>query len=209
MSVKNFVASAVAWVKHILFPYRFRKKWEEARVSIRSRWLSYEFKEAGKGLTFMGIGDLRGAEYIRIGDHSGFGPGLFLTAWDEYEGRECTPNIEIGCNCNFGAWNHITAINKIQIGDGCMTGKWVTITDNAHGDMSEGMLEMMPVTRPLVSKGPVVIGRNVWIGDKATILPGVVIGDGAIVAANAVVTSDVPARSIVAGVTARVVRKIE
>lgn len=55
------------------------------------------------------------------------------------------------------------------------------------------------------SKGGVVIGKNVWIGDKATILPGVVVGDGAIIGANAVVTKNVPANSVVVGNPARVV----
>ena len=181
----------------------------EAKTSIRSRWLSYEFKEAGEGLTFLGVEDLHGPEYIKIGDHSGFGPGLFLTAWDEYDGREYSPSIEIGCNCKFGAWNHISAINKIQIGDGCLTGKWVTIVDNSHGCSSAEEVTIAPARRPVVSKGPVVIGKNVWIGDKATILPGVTIGDGAIIAANAVVAKDVPDYCVVGGIPATVIKRIK
>ena len=65
---------------------------------------------------------------------------------------------------------------------------------------------MRPLERPITSKGPVVIGNNVWIGDKATILPGVTIGDGAVIAANAVVTKDVPAYSVVGGNPARVIK---
>jgi acetyltransferase-like isoleucine patch superfamily enzyme len=55
----------------------------------------------------------------------------------------------------------------------------------------------------------VVIGDDVWVGGNATILPGVTIGDGAVVAAGAVVTRDVPAHSVVAGVPAKVVRRLE
>lgn len=61
----------------------------------------------------------------------------------------------------------------------------------------------------IASPGEVVIGRNVWIGDKATILPDVKVGDGAIIAANAVVTKDVPPYSVAAGVQAKVVKQIE
>lgn len=57
--------------------------------------------------------------------------------------------------------------------------------------------------------GTVEIGRDVLIGANATVLPGVRIGDGAVVAAGAVVTADVPARTLVAGVPARVVRRLE
>ena len=61
--------------------------------------------------------------------------------------------------------------------------------------------------RPVVSKGSVIIGNNVWIGDKATILPNVTIGDGAVIAANSVVTKDVPAYSVVAGNPAKVIKE--
>ena len=55
---------------------------------------------------------------------------------------------------------------------------------------------------------PIHIGKNVWIGSNATVLPGVSIGDGAIVAAGAVVTKDVPENTIVGGVPAKVIRTI-
>lgn len=58
----------------------------------------------------------------------------------------------------------------------------------------------------MVSKGPVIIEDNVWIGDKATILANVTIGKGAVVAANSVVTKDVPAYSVVAGIPAKVIK---
>ena len=94
----------------------------------------------------------------------------------------------------------------MTIGDSLLTGKWVTITDNSHGETDKATLEMRPQERPITSKGPVIIGNNVWIGDKATILPGVTVGDGAVIAANAVVTKDVPAYSVVGGNPARVIR---
>ena len=55
----------------------------------------------------------------------------------------------------------------------------------------------------------VVIGENVWIGDKATILPGVSIGDGAVIGANAVVTKDVPPYSVVVGNPAKIINKVK
>lgn len=65
-------------------------------------------------------------------------------------------------------------------------------------------------TRPIIQQGfryqPVVIGRDVWIGQRAIVLPGVHLGDGCIVAAGAVVTRDVPALAVVAGVPARVIK---
>ena len=55
---------------------------------------------------------------------------------------------------------------------------------------------------------PIHIGKRVWIGSNATVLPGVTIGDGAVVAAGAVVTRDVPANTVVGGVPAKVIRHI-
>lgn len=59
----------------------------------------------------------------------------------------------------------------------------------------------------MVSKGPVIIGKNVWIGDKATILPGVTIGEGAVIAANSVVSKNVPPFSVVGGIPARIIKQ--
>ena len=162
------------------------------------------FKSCHVSVRLECLGYLVGARYISIGKHSDIQRGTYLTAWDNYG---YTPSILIGEDCHIGAYNHITAIRKITIGDGFVSGKWVTITDNAHGEADRANMEIAVSERKVVSKGEVIIGRNVWIGDKATILPGVTIGDGAIVAANAVVTSDVPAFSVVAGIPAKVVRQ--
>ncbi len=59
------------------------------------------------------------------------------------------------------------------------------------------------------SKGSVTIGKNVWLGDKVAILPGVTIGDNVIVGANSVVTSNIPSDCIAAGIPATIKRKLE
>lgn len=167
--------------------------------------ISYKFATVGKHITFGKFADIRGGKHITMGDYCCFASGTHLTAW-EVEGYN--PRITIGNNCSFGAYNHISCINGITIGDGLLTGKWITIVDNDHGTTDYESLQIRPWLRPVVSKGPVVIGKNVWIGDKATILPGVTIGDGAVVAANAVVTKDVPSYCVVGGNPARILKKI-
>ena len=162
-----------------------------------------------KDVTFPMNMTIRGEKYIDIGGGTCFGDYVYLTAWDQTSaGKIFKPSISIGENCDFGAWSHITCINKIVIGDNVLTGKWVTITDNSHGDTDFDTLKIAPLKRTVTSKGPVIIGDNVWIGDKATILPGVTIGDGAVIAANAVVTKDVLAYSVVGGNPARIIKKI-
>lgn len=156
-----------------------------------------------KGMVIMG------PEFISIGVGTCFQQFTYLTAWGMYENAELHPEITIGDFCNIGAFNHITCINKISIGNGLLTGKWVTITDNSHGLCSYEDMQIPPQKRKVVSKGSVSIGDNVWIGDKATILPGVSIGNGAIIGANSVVTKDVPAYSVVGGNPARIIQKIK
>lgn len=65
-----------------------------------------------------------------------------------------------------------------------------------------------PEERQSMLPAPIVVGRNVWIGSNSTILQGVTIGDNSIIAAGSVVTKDVPANAIVAGVPARFIRSI-
>ena len=79
------------------------------------------------------------------------------------------------------------------------------ITDNAHGLFTEEDLSVPPRRRALVSKGPVIIEDNVWIGDKASVLPGVRIGKGSIIGANAVVTKDVPPHCMAVGNPVRII----
>lgn len=152
---------------------------------------------------------LIGGEFIQIGIGTSFQKYNVLSAWNKLvvDGKSKTPQMKIGMNCHFGEFNHITCANEITIGDNLLTGRWVTITDNSHGNTDIETLFSPPTSRPITSKGKVVIGNNVWIGDKATVLPKVTIGDGAIIAANAVVTTDIPSYCIAVGNPAKIIKK--
>ena len=103
---------------------------------------------------------------------------------------------------------HITAIDGIEIGDELLTGSNVLITDNAHGLFDWSVMTVPPVERPLVSKGKVRIGSHVWIGNNVCVLPGVTIGDGAVIGANSVVTHDVPPGAMAVGMPAKVIKQV-
>lgn len=151
--------------------------------------------------------ELRHPQCISVGDWCRLGRRLLLRC---YETGGSQPEIIIGNQVNIGDYSTLSCCNRIEIADGVRLGRMVMITDNSHGhtdDASE--LRISPIDRPLVSKGPVRIGRNVWIGEKSTVLPGVTIGEGAIIAANAVVTKSVPPYSIAGGCPARVIKTIE
>ena len=151
---------------------------------------------------------LLGEKYISIGKGTNIEKDIILTAWDKYGDETFYPTIKIGENCSIGEHAHITACQKITIGNGVLTGRYIYISDNAHGNSQKEQLNIPPIKRPLHIKGPVTIEDNVWIGERVCILSGVNVGKGAIIAANAVVTHDVPAATIVGGVPAKIIKKI-
>ena len=99
---------------------------------------------------------------------------------------------------NYGV--DVAATGLVSIGADCLIGTHVSIIDNAF----HGLMDRHEVPAPQ----PVIIGENVWIGNRAIILPGVTIGEGAVVGTGSVVTRDVPARTVVAGNPARVIREL-
>lgn len=150
---------------------------------------------------------IEGAQYISIEKGACVGQGSILTAWSSFGAQKFNPKIHIGENTRIGEECHISACLEVTIGKNVLTGRRVYISDNNHGDFRREILDIPPIERPLAIKGPVVIEDNVWIGEHVCVLTGVTIGRGAIVAANAVVTHDVPPYSLVAGVPAKVVKQ--
>lgn len=148
------------------------------------------------------------AHCISIGEGSRLHHHVIVTAWQNHFTGENDADLIIGEGADIGEYTHITAMGHMRIGKNLLTGRWVTITDNGHGSVDFETMQQAPINRKLFSKGDVAIGDNVWIGDKATILPGVTIGDGAVIAANSVVTKDVPAYSVVAGNPAKVIKQL-
>ena len=154
-----------------------------------------------------------GSRHISIGHHTCIQKHSVLGCWQHYHAYDgpqtFSPEIIIGHYCNIGAYTQITACKKITIGDGLLTGRFVYIGDNAHGSLSLKEANVPPVLRHLTSKGEIIIGNNVWIGDKVTILAGVHIGDNVIIGANSVVTHDIPSNSVWAGNPAVVIKHID
>lgn len=210
MSLSKFIINFLCHISGII--PTFSKKWngfkQELSMSIRAVRYSKRFKICGTGNGFQEDIILIHEENISFGENNSVGKCCIISTWPERDGRHFQPEIVIGDSCGIGAYNHLTAINKIIIGNGLLTGRWVTITDNSHGRFDKEELKLIPQDRPMFSKGPVIIGNNVWIGDKATILSGVTIGDGAIIAANTVVTHDIPPYSMVAGTPAKIIKSL-
>lgn len=113
---------------------------------------------------------------------------------------ECGRNISIGKKVFINSGCHFQDWGGIYIGDGTLIGSQVVLATINHGRQPEERADNYPA--------PIHIGNRVWIGSHATILPGVTIGDGAIIAAGAVVTGAVEANTVVGGVPAKLLKYI-
>jgi len=109
-------------------------------------------------------------------------------------------NISIGKNVFINSCCNFQDQGGVTIKDGVLIGHKVVFATLNHGYSQE--------TRHCLYPAPIVVGNNVWIGSNATILPGVTIGDNAIVAAGAVVTKDVAPDTVVGGVPSRFIKTV-
>jgi acetyltransferase-like isoleucine patch superfamily enzyme len=142
-------------------------------------------------VVILGAPDVHGTGNVQCGEHLLLYPDLYLETLDA--GR-----IEIGDRVVISRGVHLVAFVSIRIGPGSMIGEYTSIRDANHKFDGDA-----PVRDSGHDAEPIEIGANVWIGRGATVLAGVKIGDNAVVGANAVVTRDVPAGTVVVGVPAR------
>jgi acetyltransferase-like isoleucine patch superfamily enzyme len=191
----------------ILFPIEFLQHFVNMRRYINTGYYKGYVKNIGKNSTFDYPCRVIGGIGISLGINVSIAKGSIITVWQTSEYQ--SPQIIFGDDVSIGEDCHTTAINKIIIGNQVLMGKKITITDNSHGkNDSITDLELPPSERRSYSKGPVIIKDRVWIGDKVTILPGVIIEENAIIGANSVVTKNVPANTIVAGNPAKIIKII-
>ena len=114
---------------------------------------------------------------------------------------DCGKNLKIGRNVFINSGCQFQDQGGIEIGNGSLIGMKTVIATLNHS--------LNPNERGNLMPKPVKIGRNVWVGANVTILPGVTIGDGAVIAAGAVVSKDVEENTVVGGVPAKFIKKIE
>lgn len=127
-------------------------------------------------------------------------------------GKSKALQVQIGERVQLNDYVHIAAIERVTIGNDVLIASKVFISDHNHGAYGgpgpQSDPAIAPALRALVS-APVVIEDKVWLGEHVCVLPGVRIGRGSIVAAGAVVTHDLPANVIAAGVPARVMKRYD
>jgi acetyltransferase-like isoleucine patch superfamily enzyme len=167
------------------------------------------FKFLGTNARLPDVRIIKNPQYISIGNNFSALTNLRLEAWDVYKEQKFTPEITIGNNVCFNTDVHIGCINKVVIGNNVLLASRIYISDHSHGDISFEALKLPPLSRPLVSRGAVIIEDNVWIGEGVCILPGVTIGKNSIVGANSVVTKSFPANCVIAGIPGKIIKLLE
>jgi acetyltransferase-like isoleucine patch superfamily enzyme len=158
--------------------------WSFARLVSRLR------SRLDPSVVVLGTPELQGTRDIKCGRD-------LLLYRDLYLETQEHGSIDIGDGVVISRGTHIVSFYGIHIGDGAMIGEYVSIRDANHIYGGE------TIRSAGHSGSAISVGCNAWIGRGAAILAGVTIGDNAVVAANAVVTRDVPANTVVAGVPAR------
>lgn len=166
-------------------------RWHTARLASRVLY-PRAFATFGRGSVIVRPLALRGTDRIHIGADVSVFPGAWL---------QCEPGggpLTIGDGVYLGHDVHVHADDPISIGRRSVLadGVFVASTDHVGGDPAIGS----------VGSGPVTIGEQVFLGQRAVVLGGVTIGDGAVVGAGAVVTRDVAPGAVVGGVPARVIK---
>lgn len=149
---------------------------------------------AGEGLSLEPGVEITHPECVRLGQNVLLGMQAYISVWP---GGQLT----IGDHSYVGRGSIILAHQSVTIGNDCLIAPGCHITDVNHGMAADRPIRV----QPLVSE-PVRIGNDVWVGVGCSILPGVTIGDGAVIGARAVVTRDVPAMAIAVGSPAKVIR---
>lgn len=209
--VARKVIECLMWIVSKIYSYSLGERLHGYRDILYTMWIGHFIGQVGMHTIIAKPCSLQGGGHrnIIIGDKTSIQSHSILGCWERYGEQRFTPSITIGNHCNIGEYNHITACNSITIGDGFLSGRYVYIGDNSHGGLSVEEFRIRPIERKLQSKGEIIIGKNVWVGDKVTILAGVHIGDNVIIAANAVVTKDVQDNTIVAGTPADIIKHID
>lgn len=188
------------WREAVRFGVR-QRMYTPQYLALFRRYLWRRLRHPGlecNGMLFTG----RGVELLTRPGHGRLVTGPWCWIGDDTKLRAHEGQITLGEKVVLGRHNVVDAYLDIEIGGTSILADWTYVVDSDH---RFSRLDI-PIKDQGIVKSPVRIGRDVWIGQKATVLRGVDIGDGSVVGSHCLVNRDVPPFSVAVGVPVRVVR---
>ena len=202
---------------YALFQFLWNQAWSMFR-GLKLILLGKNPKAAllGRGVRFFNAPKIKFGKFMKLGNHvyvsalskngvtfgNNVGIGDFSRIIVSTSLNQVGDYIKIGDNVGIGEFAYLGGAGGLEIGNECIVGQYLSCHPENHVyDDINVSIRHQGVTR----KG-IKIGNNCWIGSKVTILDGVEIGDGSIIAAGAVVNKSFPANSIIGGVPAKLIK---
>jgi len=169
----------------------------------------------GKRVSLINIANMQWGKFLKLGNDvyinalgkgkislgNNVGIGSFSRIIISTSFNNLGSHITIGNNVGMGEFAYLGGAGGLEIGDDCIIGQYFSCHPENHIYKNTNDL----IRNQGVSRKGIVIGKNCWIGSKVTILDGVQIGDGCVIAAGAVVTKSFPANSVIGGVPAKLI----
>ncbi|WP_428225811.1 acyltransferase [Flavobacterium sp.] len=170
----------------------------------------------GKGVTFFNSPKIKWGKFLRLGNYVyvsalgrngvAFGNNVSIGAYSRIivstSLNEIGDSIVFGNNVGIGEFAYLGGAGGLTIGDDCIVGQYLSCHPENHNCNDLTQL----IRHQGVSRKGILIGANCWIGSKVTILDGVNIGSGCVIAAGSVVTKSFPENSIIGGVPAKLLK---
>lgn len=164
--------------------------------------VKHTLRECGKNLRVGKNVKFFNPQKIQLGDNCDVADDVVFAPLVKHNGNNYSSEIIVGNNVHFGTQDRIASKDAVIIDDDVLFAAFVHITDHSHDYHDVGL----PISKQgVIGKGKVVVKKGAWLAFGCHVLSGVTIGENSVVAANSVVTKDVPPFSVVAGNPARVV----
>ncbi len=205
-----------SWLRYDLIQAVSRGRTGAAGYWLRRKLYGRLLNRAGANLKWGVAVSLRHPGKMSLGDRTaiddnvllcarGADPEGFSIGADVLVGRFCVVQVkrgtlDIGDHCVIGTHSQIVGTGGVEFGRDVMTGPQCYFGGSRHGIERSGTPMM---DQPTVTRGPIVIGDDVWLGVGVRVMDGVRIGTGAVIGAGAVVTRDIPPFAIAQGIPAR------
>jgi len=196
--------------------------WNQAWNMVRAMRLLIYFRSPkwamfGPGVALFNLPCISWGKFLKLGRHvyisalgkegiafgNNVGVGAYSSIIVSTSLNNLGKSIKIGNNVGIGEYAYLGGAGGLSIGDDCIIGQYLSCHPENH---NYEILET-PIRHQGVNRKGISIGSNCWIGSKVTILDGVSVGNGCVIAAGAVVTKSFPANRIIGGVPAKLIKR--